>query len=228
MAIAPIHHRQRQLGDYRFGRTQENAFGPRCRALRRGQRLFQEFDRGDRQLEVRRMNAARASRHSLGRANNNWVTRNPGPSRVRTIDTPIRVRSRLTYSRGGSMRQYFGSRHPFCFLSAQRLQLSGDVSRSILGRTVRKYRPEDHYMRGPGPKWREKHFLTAHPPAARGFAEQSILRIPCHHGLRAFPFRLNGRDSISCFDAFSSREPVSTSLENAQCAWLSREESPLH
>jgi hypothetical protein len=24
---------------------------------------------------------------------------------------------------------------------------------------VRKYRPEEHYMRGPGPKWREKHFL---------------------------------------------------------------------
>jgi hypothetical protein len=23
----------------------------------------------------------------------------------------------------------------------------------------RKYRPEDHYMRGPGPKWREKHVL---------------------------------------------------------------------
>jgi hypothetical protein len=23
---------------------------------------------------------------------------------------------------------------------------------------VRKYRPEAHYMRGPGPKWREKHF----------------------------------------------------------------------
>jgi hypothetical protein len=22
-----------------------------------------------------------------------------------------------------------------------------------------KYRPEDHYTRGPGPKWREKHFL---------------------------------------------------------------------
>lgn len=22
---------------------------------------------------------------------------------------------------------------------------------------VAKYRPEDHYMRGPGPKWREKH-----------------------------------------------------------------------
>jgi hypothetical protein len=24
---------------------------------------------------------------------------------------------------------------------------------------VRRYRPEDHYMRGPGPKWREKHFV---------------------------------------------------------------------
>jgi hypothetical protein len=24
---------------------------------------------------------------------------------------------------------------------------------------VRRYRPEDHYMRGPGPKWREKHNL---------------------------------------------------------------------
>jgi hypothetical protein len=23
----------------------------------------------------------------------------------------------------------------------------------------KRYRPEEHYMRGPGPKWREKHFL---------------------------------------------------------------------
>jgi hypothetical protein len=23
-----------------------------------------------------------------------------------------------------------------------------------------RYRPELHYMRGPGPKWREKHFCT--------------------------------------------------------------------
>ena len=23
----------------------------------------------------------------------------------------------------------------------------------------RKYRPDDHYMRGPGPKWHEKHSL---------------------------------------------------------------------
>ena len=26
---------------------------------------------------------------------------------------------------------------------------------------VRKYRPERYYMRGPGPKWREKH--SSHP-----------------------------------------------------------------
>jgi hypothetical protein len=25
----------------------------------------------------------------------------------------------------------------------------------------RKYRPEEHYMRGPGPKWREKHVLAS-------------------------------------------------------------------
>jgi hypothetical protein len=26
------------------------------------------------------------------------------------------------------------------------------------------YRPERHYMRGPGPKWREKHGRSAHSP----------------------------------------------------------------
>jgi hypothetical protein len=25
--------------------------------------------------------------------------------------------------------------------------------------SVGKYHPEEHHMRGPGPKWREKHFL---------------------------------------------------------------------
>jgi hypothetical protein len=28
---------------------------------------------------------------------------------------------------------------------------------------ARKYRPEEHYMRGPGPKWREKHFRDCAP-----------------------------------------------------------------
>jgi hypothetical protein len=29
------------------------------------------------------------------------------------------------------------------------------------------YRPELHYMRGPGPKWREKHGLTARKKRSR-------------------------------------------------------------
>jgi hypothetical protein len=44
------------------------------------------------------------------------------------------------------------------------------IARSALGAVVTfvssswdgpagKYRPEDHYMRGPGPKWRAKHFV---------------------------------------------------------------------
>jgi len=45
----------------------------------------------------------------------------------------------------------------------------------------RRYHPEDHYMRGPGPKWRKNTF--AHPPAAREFVQQSTFSIPCHHGL---------------------------------------------
>ena len=36
------------------------------------------------------------------------------------------------------------------------------------------------------------------------------------HLVEPFPFRLNRNGAlVSCFDAFSSREPVSTSLENA-------------
>ena len=34
-------------------------------------------------------------------------------------------------------------------------------------RDIRKYRPERHYMRGPGPKWREKHFADRQVSAAR-------------------------------------------------------------
>jgi hypothetical protein len=52
------------------------------------------------------------------------------------------------------------------------MALEGDKNPSfaktigILWRTLVKdigdpYRPELHYMRGPGPKWREKHGMTA-------------------------------------------------------------------
>jgi hypothetical protein len=33
--------------------------------------------------------------------------------------------------------------------------------RRVLARMCDPYRPELHYMRGPGPKWRQKHDLVA-------------------------------------------------------------------
>jgi hypothetical protein len=37
------------------------------------------------------------------------------------------------------------------------------VYRRVIGALRRRYRPERHYMRGPGPKWRERH-----PETSRG------------------------------------------------------------
>jgi hypothetical protein len=33
---------------------------------------------------------------------------------------------------------------------------------------AKSYRPELHYMRGPGPKWHEKHGMPALPPPGPG------------------------------------------------------------
>lgn len=56
----------------------------------------------------------------------------------------------------------------FVFVSLLR-----DVVRSVLtflgpswDGSARRYHPEEHYMRGPGPKWREKHLL--HRPSTGG------------------------------------------------------------
>ena len=35
-----------------------------------------------------------------------------------------------------------------------------------------KYRPQDHYMRGPGPKWREKHGRNKE---AAGFVQRPVI-----------------------------------------------------
>jgi hypothetical protein len=41
------------------------------------------------------------------------------------------------------------------------------------------YRPELHYMRGPGPKWREKNGGPAAPPVGQSFARpHSMWLIP--------------------------------------------------
>jgi hypothetical protein len=37
------------------------------------------------------------------------------------------------------------------------LASAGDFCRARLARFTDRYHPEQHYMRGPGPKWREKH-----------------------------------------------------------------------
>jgi hypothetical protein len=45
----------------------------------------------------------------------------------------------------------------------QTLRRAAAKLRGLLPRTLRdSYRPELHYMRGPGPKWRERH-TAAHP-----------------------------------------------------------------
>jgi hypothetical protein len=40
------------------------------------------------------------------------------------------------------------------------------------GGSIRQYRPEAHYMRGPGPKWREKH---ARNREAAGFVQRPVI-----------------------------------------------------
>ena len=50
---------------------------------------------------------------------------------------------------------------------------------AMLWRTLRRdltdpYRPELHYMRGPGPKWRAKHGASE-PGEARAFADRAAI-----------------------------------------------------
>jgi hypothetical protein len=40
------------------------------------------------------------------------------------------------------------------------------------GGSVSQYRPEAHYMRGPGPKWREKHGRNSE---AAGFVQSPVI-----------------------------------------------------
>ncbi|SHL79389.1 hypothetical protein SAMN05444159_6835 [Bradyrhizobium lablabi] len=41
------------------------------------------------------------------------------------------------------------------------------LRRALWDGSAGKYHPEDHYMRGPGPKWREKHFGDRTPAGGR-------------------------------------------------------------
>jgi hypothetical protein len=41
------------------------------------------------------------------------------------------------------------------------------LTKFLIGASRPRYNPARHYMRGPGPKWAEKHGLTAAPVRAR-------------------------------------------------------------
>ena len=47
-----------------------------------------------------------------------------------------------------------------------------DLLTAFWGGPVRQYRPEAHYMRGPGPKWREKHGRNKE---AAGFVQRPVI-----------------------------------------------------
>lgn len=40
-------------------------------------------------------------------------------------------------------------------------RIFADLKRSVMGRMLDPYRPEQHYMRGPGPRHRAKQDLTS-------------------------------------------------------------------
>ena len=59
------------------------------------------------------------------------------------------------------IRAYIASQPQFLPLSGQWVGSFGraiaDLAHNLKRRLTDPYRPELHYMRGPGPKWRERH-----------------------------------------------------------------------
>jgi len=77
--------RREPLGDYRFGRTHGKRLRVHARrALRRVNGYFRNLIETIANSKVRRMERELELRGiRFDRANDSWVTRNPGPSRVR-------------------------------------------------------------------------------------------------------------------------------------------------
>ena len=48
-----------------------------------------------------------------------------------------------------------------------------DLWRTVTSDLFNEYRPERHYMRGPGPKWRAKHAPVVSEPDLGGMANAS-------------------------------------------------------
>ena len=49
-----------------------------------------------------------------------------------------------------------------------------DLWRTVTSDLFNEYRPERHYMRGPGPKWRAKHTPVVSEPDLGGMAKVSV------------------------------------------------------
>ena len=61
---------------------------------------------------------------------------------------------------------------------------------SVIAHELDSYRPEKHYMRGPGPKWREKHAHAIPLQHGRSMANTGSTEFSCrpaeHAGANAF------------------------------------------
>lgn len=53
--------------------------------------------------------------------------------------------------------------------AANFLAMAGDFWRTQIARLTNPYHPELHYMRGPGPKWHEKHPQAKIDPSSKSF-----------------------------------------------------------
>jgi hypothetical protein len=53
--------------------------------------------------------------------------------------------------------------------------------RRSLGESGGSYRPDLHYMRGPGPKWRAKYGNLAPQPQPHTIATEPVLHAPAEH-----------------------------------------------
>ena len=64
-----------------------------------------------------------------------------------------------------------------------------DLLRSLSAAFFDTYRPELHYMRGPGPKWREKHGIAASPSALAPtpLRRPALARFAPHQGAFSSP-----------------------------------------
>src|SRR4030088_1697642 len=123
-------------GDYRFGRMHGKRVRVRARsAFRRVNGYLKNMIEAIANSKMRRMERELELRGvGLDRPNNNWVALKANREFAMTASAVI------------------------AFLRSVVSSLVTFLGPSWDG-PVRKYRPEEHYMRGPGPTWREKHYL---------------------------------------------------------------------